>query len=261
MTARQFLIVSAGHNAAPWVDKCIMSVAEQQYGHFRMVLVDDASTDGSADVIRRTLANLDDDRFTLIANDERKGAMFNQVHAIRQMAPADDDVIVWLDSDDRLAHGNVLSRLRSYYNGPGVAGDCVLMTYGQYKSEPFSPTCNPAFAYPPEVIAHSDYRAFTHRGGGIRFNHLRTVMAKLFYAMDDTDFQDGHGNWFQSCCDAAVMIPALELADGRFRFIEEVLYAYNSENPSSDWRRHPKQVDDDHHHILYRLQKKAPYGR
>lgn len=253
---RQFLIVSTGRNTSPWVKRCIQSVADQQYSHFRMVIVDDASTDSSLDIITDTVERLDD-RFEVIANDTPKGAMYNQVHAIRKMAPEPDDVIVWLDSDDRFAHEKVLNRLASVYLSN------VLMTYGQYASEPHSPTCTPAFAYPPLVIQSNDYRKFaakpTHPAGGIRFNHLRTVMAKLFYAMDDTDFQDANGRWFQTCCDAAIMIPALEMAAGRFRFIREVLYIYNSENSNSDWRRDPRQVDRDHTHILTRLKKKDPY--
>jgi glycosyltransferase involved in cell wall biosynthesis len=46
-----FSILTACHNAAPYLDQCIRSVLDQTHSDFEWVFVDDCSTDGSADKI------------------------------------------------------------------------------------------------------------------------------------------------------------------------------------------------------------------
>jgi hypothetical protein len=77
----------------------------------------------------------------------------------------------------------------------------------------------------------------------------------LFQQLDDSDFQDDSGRWLQAGPDSALMMPCMELAGDRIKVLSEVLYIYNSDNPISDWRRWPRQVDADHDIILRKPKK------
>ena len=43
----KFHIITPVYNVAEYLDACIQSVADQAYPHFRLLLVDDGSTDDS----------------------------------------------------------------------------------------------------------------------------------------------------------------------------------------------------------------------
>ena len=61
----RFVIVSALYNAEGWVDKSILSVKKQKYKNYIHVIVDDMSTDKSAEIIERTIAG---DKNTIFIN-------------------------------------------------------------------------------------------------------------------------------------------------------------------------------------------------
>ena len=245
----RFKFVVAGVNHQKWLPTCLQSIAEQTVKDFDVVVIDDATPDQNfRDWIRDWCTELG---WLPILHEENRGAMYSQVHGISELHCEPEDVLVWVDGDDRLAHANVLERLLYHYR------DDTKLTYGQYRSEPFSPTCSPARPYPSEVVASNGYRMFGLSGGGLLFNHLRTAKFELFSQLEELDFKDHEGNWFKSAADAAVMIPCMELADGRLKCLEEILYVYNSENPQSDWRIQPKQVNSDHDIILRVRQRKC----
>ena len=53
----------------PWIERSLTSLIRQRDTEWRAVVVDDASTDGSPDVIRRVIK---DPRFTPLASEERR---------------------------------------------------------------------------------------------------------------------------------------------------------------------------------------------
>lgn len=254
----RFKIIVAAYQCMQWLPRCLDSIAEQTDSAFDVCVIDDCSPDrDQARFIREYCSakggwnEAASSGWLSIINYQQLGAMYNQVHAARKMNPNPEDIIVFVDGDDRLAHANVLARVRSFYN------DGTLLTYGSFRSEPPSNTTRPAVPYPQDVIANSAYRAY----GVLHFNHLRTLKYKLLAQLENSDFKDARGEWFNSCTDAAIMIPCMELAEGKIKCIPEVLYVYNSTNPLSDWRRQPEQVDADHWYILKTLPKKVPQWR
>lgn len=233
-----------------WIKGTLDSISEQDYDHYTVCVVDDASTDeGQADFIE---AYCKSQGWEYILREKHVGAMGNQVAAINRICLYDDDVIVIVDGDDRLASNDVLSYLSHVYSKGTVD-----MTYGSYIPDPPSPTCPMPRAYPQEVVAAGNYRTWT-RKHGIIFNHLRTFKYGLFKQMnEDVDFKWPDGKWFEACADTAIMIPALELSGGRHRYISKKLYIYNSENPISDWRKRADTINKTHEYILGTLKRKV----
>lgn len=243
----RFKIITAVYNAAKFFPRYVESVANQTHGDYEVIVVDDASNDGTAELVAEA-AKIS--RFTCILNSVNRGATYNQVHGIRALDCHPDDVLVFVDGDDRLAHPDALRHLERYYQ------DDTQLVYGQYEPDPPSSTCQLAAQYPQHIINDRSFRQLSATGGGIYWNHLRTFKYGLFAQMSDADFTDDQGLWYQTATDAAFMYPALELAAPHIEFCDEVLYLYTSDNPHSDWRRAPRQCDRDHMHILGKAPKR-----
>ncbi len=90
-------VVVTCYNCRDYIADAIRSVARQTLRDFDCVIVDDASKDDSVAVIERTLDELKDSRFRLIALDKNVG----QTGATRRgLADVQAPFICFLDSDD-----------------------------------------------------------------------------------------------------------------------------------------------------------------
>jgi glycosyltransferase involved in cell wall biosynthesis len=239
----RFKIVMPGWNCLPYLERSLRSVANQRDDAFDVCVIDDASDDPRqpefiADFCRRQ-------GWRYVLNEHRRGALYNQVHALQLLDPRPSDVVVFVDADDRLIHRDVLSRLRYYYRTYEP-----LLTHGSYRCDPVDELVTPALNFPDKVIDTNAYRAFTARDDpdATWFNHLRTMRWELFSLLDPArDFTYDDGRWFEACYDTAIMVPSFELAGGRHLMIPEVLYLYTRDNPLSDCRAstsHIKAVHD-----------------
>lgn len=225
----RFKICSVGWNCEQFIGRTLASVANQSLDNWDMAVIYDKSDDNGAEIIRYWCSQ-DSERRRYRINDEHLYAVRNQNEAIYELLqPEDDDVIVFLDLDgDQLANTKVLERLAYYYSNPEV-----LLTYGQYRPVPDIGDYVGARPWPAEVVRNRSYRDYILRQGPC-FNHLRTVKAEIFKAIPEDQFKWANGNWYKGATDYVTMIPALELADGRYKFIEEILVDYNHANPFAD---------------------------
>lgn len=228
----KFKIVSVGWQCAQFIERTLKSVENQTHQDWEICVVYDPCDDNGAEIIREWCRKDQKKRHFRI-NHEQLWATRNQWEAIHWILKAeDDDVIVFLDLDgDQLAHEHVLERLVDYYDSE------TLLTYGNYKPVPDPGTHIGAQQWPADVVRNNSYRAYTNANGPC-FNHLRTVKAKVFNAIPLDQFKWETGAWYKGATDYVTMIPALELANGRYRFIEEVLVLYNHANPYADNKVH-----------------------
>ena len=125
---KPFVIVTMSHNNAPYVQKNLLSTLSQNYPAFRLIYIDDASTDGTSD-LAHSLLEEHEERVTFIRNETQKGAMHNLYQAVHSCKS--DEIVVVVDGDDFLAHTDVLSELNAYYANPDV-----WLTYGNYIEYP-----------------------------------------------------------------------------------------------------------------------------
>jgi glycosyltransferase involved in cell wall biosynthesis len=92
-------VVVASYNHAPYIEVCLDSVTSQTYPHWSLLVVDDASTDGTPDVIRQWLANHPTwaDRLTMMANPMNQGQYATLQQGINQ---TQGEYLAILNSDD-----------------------------------------------------------------------------------------------------------------------------------------------------------------
>ena len=86
-------VVMAVYNAAQFVREAVASVLAQTYRDFELVVVDDASSDGSLSILR----SFDDPRLRIIHHDANQGAALSRNDA---MAVAYGELVAIMDADD-----------------------------------------------------------------------------------------------------------------------------------------------------------------
>jgi glycosyltransferase involved in cell wall biosynthesis len=106
-------VVIGNHNNQAFIGEAIESVACQTVRDIEVVIVDDASTDESDDVIRRVLARLADNRFRYVRLDCNRG----QAGAIRRgLMELSTPFVCFLDSDDVWYENFVARQLAAHLN-------------------------------------------------------------------------------------------------------------------------------------------------
>jgi len=88
-------IITPCYNAQAYIAEAIESVLAQTYEHWEMLIVDDASTDKSREIIQSYAEK--DSRIKLIMNEQNRGTARSRNRAIEQ---ARGEYIALLDSDD-----------------------------------------------------------------------------------------------------------------------------------------------------------------
>ncbi len=112
-------IIVPVYNVAPWLKRCLDSIAGQSYRNLEIILVDDGSTDGSGKICDAYC--MGDPRFRVIHQENRwlSGARNSGLEAMS------GDYVCFIDSDDRV-HPEYVSKL---YEGIAAGYDLSMVGY------------------------------------------------------------------------------------------------------------------------------------
>ncbi|MFA6066325.1 MAG: glycosyltransferase family 2 protein [Candidatus Babeliaceae bacterium] len=218
---KNFVVIIPTYNNQNRCIANLMSVLGQLYNNYRVIIIDDASTDGTGDILEQFISYYQlHDKVILIRNQSRQGALANIYKAAHMCDPY--EIIVDLDGDDWLAYDGVLSYLNNVYQD-----ESVWMTYGQFLQYPLGHKgwCR---QLPQEIIENNAYREYLWITSA-----LRTFYAKLFQLIKKEDLQY-HNTFFPITSDLAFMFPMLEMAGNHSKFIKKVLYIYDRNTGSND---------------------------
>lgn len=245
----KFIIISTVYNMSQHLKSNIEMLKQQDYDNFEVYFGDDLSTDNSCKIIEDNIKN--DPRFHLIRHKEKKFSMGNICACIEAAKPADDDIIVLVDGDDRLATNNVLK----YVNQTYIENNC-LMTYGSFGTNgKKNKNCK---AYPSFAATFNLFRFLKWRA-----SHLKTFQYRLWKKINKLDLtitEQEYKNTIKStllkgriktwknfrkvkyeditslkceyvrrCDDKAFTLPMLEMAGNRSVFIDKLLYEYDAQ--------------------------------
>jgi glycosyltransferase involved in cell wall biosynthesis len=225
---KEIVVVIPSFNNKEWYERNLHSVFMQKHTHYRVLYIDDCSTDGTYDLVNAYIKkNNQEHRVRLIRNTQRKGALENLYQAIHSCP--DDAIIVTLDGDDWFKDEYVLAKIDEVYKDPNV-----WLTYGQYEVYPDN-ALGICHAIPDQIIKYKAYRQYEWVT-----SHPRTFYAWLFKKVKKEDLQiDGH--FFETAWDQAFMFPMLEMAGSHIQFIPDILYVYNQANPLNDFKLRLRQ--------------------
>jgi len=225
-----FFIVIPSFNNESWCLQNLESIAIQSYPHWHAYYINDCSTDKTGALVEEFVKkNHLENKFTIVHNEKRQGALANTYHAIQKADP--NDVVMIVDGDDQLVNDGVCTYVASVYRKHPE----IWLTYGTYISQPFMrrSVCK---KFPKKVRRGNDFRSYKYVSG-----HLRTFYAGLFQLIKKEDLML-NSEFLPSAGDVATMLPMLEMASSRhFRYLSKVLYIYRDNNPLNDFRNRPVQ--------------------
>jgi len=220
------IILTTLFNCENYIEKCLYSIMGQDFTDFKCYITDDLSTDDSVNIVKKIIE--DDKRFVLIENKEKLYQPGNYDQIIRGDYGIDDDeIIVEIDGDDWLPDSKVLNRVIKTYEDKNVwvANGCFRYSDGRM-----------GFAAPPKDISNIRNENFTA-------SHLRTWKAFLWRAIDQNYLKDENGKYWEVAGDLAFMYPMIEMAGyENYRFMPEINYIYNEENPINDHKKNNDKV-------------------
>jgi len=208
----KFVILVTQRNAAPYIRKCLDSVVSQTYKNYEVIIMDDASDDGTWEIIQKEYS-----QFQAIHTQKQSFHIRNFIAGIHLVATNKEDIIVFLSGDDYLYNEHVLNYLNSVYQQD------IWMTYGNFirTSGLHGKGCFP-------IEDTQKYR----KSGQWFASHLVTCKKKLFDAIKDEDLRYSNGEYPNNSFDCAMLYPMIEMCGQRhMRFISDVLYVYNDQNP------------------------------
>lgn len=240
----QFVVVVPSFNNSAWYQKNLDSIFSQTEPNYRVIYVDDQSSDGTADLVEAYVKEKGQEhRFTLIRNTKRVLSLANLYTAISLCDPL--EIVVELDGDDWFPHPGVLSHLAKVYKDPNV-----WVTYGQFQ---YYPDNSPGWAseVPIEVIRNNGFREHTWSTTA-----LRTFYATLFQRIKKEDLMC-HGKFYAMAGDLAHMFPITEMAGEHILFIPDVLYIYNVSTQVNDGAIDPEYQQ----HLGLTIRDKEKYPR
>ena len=117
-----FSVLIAHYNNFEYFKQCYESLKNQTYQNFEIVIVDDCSTDGSLEKIKKF--SQEDHRIKLYKNEENKGVGFTKRRCVELSS---GEICGFVDPDDALTEDAIEISIKAHNN------DCIA-TYSQFYS-------------------------------------------------------------------------------------------------------------------------------
>lgn len=234
LSAAAFVFVIPSYNNAHRFKRNLDSIFAQNYPNYRIIYIDDASPDGTGQLVQDYIQELGNEaKMRLIRNTVRAGALANIYRAVWECAP--HEVVVDLDGDDFLTHPNVLAQLSEIY-----ADKNVWLTYGSWIRYP-----EDDYVIPPEItLEQIEQNAFRDLHG-TGTTPLRTFYAELFHKIRKEDLLF-EGSFYAVASDLAFMFPMLEMAGRHIKLTATLDYGYDVETSYNDFflrQEEQKKID------------------
>ncbi len=222
----RFAFAIPTRNSVKTLRQCIASMAFQSYPHWRAVVVDDCSTDGTPAVVEMVAKELGvGDRFTVLRNKERLWEVANVLQALSWIG--DDEVVCRLDLDDYLCDLNALEVIaKAYAEIPDLE---ALWTNHRWFDDRGITSQNISAAMP----ANAD--PYKHPWVS---SHLKTWRKEVSKRVFDANYRGPDDEYIKRAGDQAVYLPVLALAKRRIH-VPIAAYAYRC-----DMRSETFQTDD-----------------
>jgi len=256
------VVIIPSYNNKNTFKKTLKSVFCQNYHNYRIIFIDDRSDCNEINLVESFIS----DHAYLM-----KTIIVSQIVRQRQAAGRyigyhmsyDDEIVLFLDGDDRLYDQDVMKTISSTY-----MNNNIVATYGSFVdlfNNKIHSTIKGGEEFPAEVIDNKNYRYYRYISC-----HLRTGFARLFKNIKLSDLLDKNSQFYHIMTDFAEMIPVHEMAtvdtddtndtknDNNkikyFDVIKKPLYIYNKDNSLKYLTSYARQNESDNEYYKqYRI--------
>lgn len=116
---KSFVVVLYAYNDSLWCERALQSIFEQDYDHYRVIVIDDGSIDQTHEKAKEfVLKNNQDEKVILIRNKQRLGPVACLYRAIDSCL--DREIVIPLEAKNWLSSSFALKRLNLAYQNPDV---------------------------------------------------------------------------------------------------------------------------------------------
>lgn len=232
---KKITVIIPSFNNARYYKQNIESVLNQNYTNYHIIYIDDASNDGTAQLMEEYIATHGlQEKITLIKNNYNRKALANVYRAAHMCDPR--DIIIELDGDDALANAHIFKNINALFSTYDI-----WLAYAQYKNVPEEKareskisTIGYAKPTPPELIQSKNLR------GKWMWSGLRMFYAWLVQEVKLEDLllpkAPYKGKFFPTSKDSAIIYPMLEMAGDKFMFIPSLWLMRNVDTPINDFK-------------------------
>lgn len=226
-----FSVIVPAYNAGRYLEECLSSVAEQTFRRFELIVVDDGSTDDTAEILENFARG--HGSMVVIPIYQRNRGRFAARRAALEIAAG--DYVVFLDADDALK-ADALQVLSEEVERTHVN----ILAFGMADDSGFE---HPRFC---EDLPFGDYagqsyglvKQATLRG---RFNNVCGKAISLAAFDLDADYSSHFGLMHGE--DLFQLLPVIDKACS-CTYIDRALYYYRRHEGSSTMSYKPRQLDD-----------------
>uniref|UniRef100_A0A6C0ESM2 Glycosyltransferase 2-like domain-containing protein n=1 Tax=viral metagenome TaxID=1070528 RepID=A0A6C0ESM2_9ZZZZ len=215
---KSFVFIIPSYNNASYYKKNLESVFIQRYPFWRIIYIDDSSTDDTYNLVSKYIIEKNfQNKVTLIKNKQNMKQAYSRYIGYNMCQ--DDEICCMLDGDDWLFDENVLIKLNEIYKRENL-----LVSYGNfyYFQENKITNLSGFQEYTKEEIKQNKYR---HKWIS---QHLRTCEASLLKTIPKS-YLKYENEWLKCSTDIAEMWWVLEISQGRHANVQFPTYVYNKD--------------------------------
>lgn len=123
-----FKIIIPNFNSEEWIEKCINSILSQSFTDYKIIIIDDMSTDNSLDIIKNFTRNTD--KICLLESDKKlwNGGARNAGIHIGEIINVRSQYILFVDDDDWINSNDCLQKIYETITKNNYP-DCVRLSY------------------------------------------------------------------------------------------------------------------------------------
>lgn len=213
MSKNEVIFISPMYNAENHLADLVNSLNEQRNENWKCIIVDDMSTDNSWNLACELTRN--NDHFQIRKNQEKRWGLQNVVRVAREYENSKNTIIAIIDADDALCNENTVDLLLKAYEDPELDAAWTAHTW-DINSINISKEL-------PENVNPYQHPWCT--------SHLKTFRSTILLGIDNKNFKNLDGEWFQRGYDQALYLPILYLSNKR-SYIDEICYLYRINSSS-----------------------------
>lgn len=222
------IIIIPSFNNEQYYKKNLNSVINQKYSNWRIVYIDDQSTDDTYNLVKQYMVdNQLTNKLKLLQQKTHNAQCCGRY--IGYMMADDDEIVCNLDGDDWLYDRND-SNNPDCHNALRYVQDGYVMkkyksTYGCFYKSSGPQWLETKVLYPPDVIANKGYRNYK-----FLCKHLRTGYAGLYKNIMVDDLIGPDGKFLHMCTDISTQYAVCEMAGSDHGNLLVPTYIYNQDN-------------------------------